>query len=269
MKFDCIIMNPPYQRGLHLKILNEVTKHITENGKVVSLQPISKWQEAKLFHKAMPVESMNVCTRISMDEAKTLFGTNQRCELGILANAASDIQVLDNAKFLDKIWKKLDAICDITLKSKLEDNDLDFPVSFLIGCTIAGHCGHNKACWRITSYSKETACRSGKIGHSMRFNAKNKIEQHLVWKFYQNPIMRFIYKEFGFGGAPYSIIPFIDQFKDVNGKTPLDYEWTTFDLCKFFDIDAREFEEIVVSSLSDFLYDDEQKVIEETMEKYK
>ena len=26
MKFDCIIINPPYQHGLHLKILNEVTK---------------------------------------------------------------------------------------------------------------------------------------------------------------------------------------------------------------------------------------------------
>ena len=262
-------MNPPYQRGLHLKILNEVTKHITENGRVVSLQPISKWQEAKLFHKANPVESMNVCTRISMDEAKTMFETEQRCELGILVNAASDIQVLDNAKFLEKIWKKLDAICDITLKSKLEDNDLDFPVYFLMGCTIAGNGGRGKACWRLNTYSEEAACRSGKIGHSMRFNAKNKMEQHLVWKFYQNLIMRFIYKEFGFGSVPYSIIPFIDQFKDANGKTPLDYEWTTFDLCKFFDINIIEFEEIVVSSLSNFLYDDEQKIIKETMEKYK
>lgn len=42
MKFDCIIMNPPYQRDLHLKILNEAYKHITQNGKVVCLHP-SKW----------------------------------------------------------------------------------------------------------------------------------------------------------------------------------------------------------------------------------
>ena len=269
MKFDCIIQNPPYKRGLHIKILDEAAKHITENGKVVSLQPISKWQEAALFHKQNPIEKINVCTRISMDEAKTLFGTEQRCELGILANFASDIQVLDNAKFLDKILKKLNTICGITLKSKLEDNDLDFPVYFLIGCTIASHGGHGKACWRINTYSEEASCRSGKIGHSMRFNAKNKMEQHLVWKFYQNPIMRFIYKEFGFGGIPYSIIPFIDQFKDTNGKTPLDYEWTTFDLCKFFDINVSEFENIIVKSLSGFFYDDEQKVIEETIEKYK
>ena len=268
MKFDCIIMNPPYNRGLHLKILNEATKHITENGKVVSLQPISKWQEAKLFHKANPVESMNVCTRISLDEARTLFGTEQFCELGILVNAASDIQVLDNAKFLDKIWKKLDAICDITLKSKLEDNDLDFPVLFLIGCTIASHGGHGKACYRINTYSEEAACRRGKIGHSMRFNAKNKTEQHLVWKFYQNPIMRFIYKEFGFGGIPYSIIPFIDQFKDVNGKTPLDEEWSFEKLAKWFELDYNDLV-VVRKSLDENLYPEERKVIEDTMERYK
>ena len=28
MKFDCIIMNPPYQKNLHLKILAEAIKHL-------------------------------------------------------------------------------------------------------------------------------------------------------------------------------------------------------------------------------------------------
>lgn len=43
MKFDCIIMNPPYQRDLHLKILKEAYKHIdVQNGKVVCLHP-GKW----------------------------------------------------------------------------------------------------------------------------------------------------------------------------------------------------------------------------------
>ena len=30
MKFDCIIMNPPYKRNLHLKILDEAIKHLNE-----------------------------------------------------------------------------------------------------------------------------------------------------------------------------------------------------------------------------------------------
>ena len=32
MKFDCIIMNPPYQRNLHLKILAEAIKHLKDDG---------------------------------------------------------------------------------------------------------------------------------------------------------------------------------------------------------------------------------------------
>ena len=41
MKFDCIIMNPPYQKNLHLKILAEAIKHLKDNDSVcVNLSPI-------------------------------------------------------------------------------------------------------------------------------------------------------------------------------------------------------------------------------------
>ena len=39
MKFDCIIMNPPYQRNLHLKILAEAIKHLKDDGTCVNLSP--------------------------------------------------------------------------------------------------------------------------------------------------------------------------------------------------------------------------------------
>ena len=43
MKFDCIIMNPPYQRNLHLKILAEAIKHLKDEKSVcVNLSPI-RW----------------------------------------------------------------------------------------------------------------------------------------------------------------------------------------------------------------------------------
>ena len=41
MKFDCIIMNPPYERNLHLKILAEAIKHLKDDeSKVVNLSPV-------------------------------------------------------------------------------------------------------------------------------------------------------------------------------------------------------------------------------------
>ena len=43
MKFDCVIMNPPYQRNLHLKILAEAIKHLKDDDSMcVNLSP-SNW----------------------------------------------------------------------------------------------------------------------------------------------------------------------------------------------------------------------------------
>ena len=47
MKFDCIIMNPPYCRNLHLKILNEA---ICYSDDIVNLSPI-KWLQDPLARK--------------------------------------------------------------------------------------------------------------------------------------------------------------------------------------------------------------------------
>ena len=48
MKFDCIIMNPPYQRNLHLKILAEAIKHLKDEKSVcVNLSPV-RWLQDPL-----------------------------------------------------------------------------------------------------------------------------------------------------------------------------------------------------------------------------
>ena len=41
-KFDKIIMNPPYSKNLHLKILAEAIKHLNEDGTCINLSPI-RW----------------------------------------------------------------------------------------------------------------------------------------------------------------------------------------------------------------------------------
>ena len=48
MKFDCIIMNPPYSRNLHIKILAEAIKHLKDEKSVcVNLSPV-RWLQDPL-----------------------------------------------------------------------------------------------------------------------------------------------------------------------------------------------------------------------------
>lgn len=53
MKFDCIIMNPPYDRNLHLKILAEaITLLKDDDSKVVNLSPVRWLQDPLMLQKS-------------------------------------------------------------------------------------------------------------------------------------------------------------------------------------------------------------------------
>ena len=88
MNFDKIIMNPPYDKNLHLKILQEAMKHSDE---VVNLSPIrwlqdplaeykknSDWKKFGDIRKR--IESLDV---VSAAEAQKLFSSGQYENLGI------------------------------------------------------------------------------------------------------------------------------------------------------------------------------------------
>ena len=79
MKFDCVIMNPPYQKNLHLKILAEAIKHLKDDDSVcVNLSPV-KWLQNPLakykknsdynrFEDSISkhIESLNTITKYQM-----------------------------------------------------------------------------------------------------------------------------------------------------------------------------------------------------------
>lgn len=53
MKFDCIIMNPPYQKNLHLKVLAEAIKHLKDDNSVcVNLSPVRWLQDPLMLQKS-------------------------------------------------------------------------------------------------------------------------------------------------------------------------------------------------------------------------
>ena len=88
MKFDYIIMNPPYCRNLHLKILNEAINHSDD---VVNLSPIrwlqdplaeykrnSDWKKFKCIRER--IEDIEI---ISAKDASDLFSASFTTSLGI------------------------------------------------------------------------------------------------------------------------------------------------------------------------------------------
>ena len=88
MKFDHIIMNPPYCRNLHLKILNEAINHSDD---IVNLSPIRWLQDPLAEHKKNSdwkkfenvrnhIESIEV---ISAKDATTLFSAGFIMNLGV------------------------------------------------------------------------------------------------------------------------------------------------------------------------------------------
>ena len=88
MKFDCIIMNPPYCRNLHLKILNEAIHHSDD---IVNLSPIRWLQDPLAEYKRNSdwkkfenirnhIENIDI---IKVTDAETLFGISLPFNLGV------------------------------------------------------------------------------------------------------------------------------------------------------------------------------------------
>ena len=118
MKFDCIIMNPPYQKNLHLKILAEAIKHLKDDESVcVNLSPI-RWLQDPLakykkrsdynkFEESVSKHIKNIYT-IKAVEANGLFNIRSTTDIGIyvcnLAGGFDYKSLIYN--FLIKIFEK-------------------------------------------------------------------------------------------------------------------------------------------------------------------
>ena len=91
MNFDKIIMNPPYDGNLHLKILEQAISLLKDDGNCINLSPIrwlqdplaeykknSSWN--KFYDIREKIESLDV---VPMKEAIKQFNTDIPTDLGI------------------------------------------------------------------------------------------------------------------------------------------------------------------------------------------
>lgn len=254
MKFDKIIMNPPYERGLHLKILTEARKHLTKNGIFINLSPIKEFQKALLINGNPPLENVKILDYISDKEASKIFNIGMNNDIGIMSNIGNDCIFVENLVLDRKIFEKCNEL--IKYNGFLKDHfDKNISTEFIIkfGQGTGNHSGSKKCWYTITNLKQETAFKLSESGHTKYYNAKNKEEQINVHSFYTRDLIRFICKDFGFGSQPYYMIPWMGEC--INPRTGLkgyESEWTDEDLFNYFNITKEE-----------------QQLIEETMEKYK
>ena len=127
MKFDHILMNPPFCRNLHLKILNEA---ICYSDDIVNLSPIrwlqdplaeykknSDWKKFEDIRKK--IESLDV---ISREYAAEAFNIRLNSDLGVY-HLQSDVK--NNFDLRDQLAIKMYKACKVHLSDVLEYNKSD------------------------------------------------------------------------------------------------------------------------------------------------
>ena len=270
-------MNPPYQRNLHLKILAESIKHLKDDGTCVNLSPV-RWLQDPLakskkksdFNKyensiSKHIQQLDVIDKLS---AQTYFpNTVMGMDLGIYV--CGKIGGFDYTSLVNSMLVKVLKKQTSHIVFDIDKND-GIRVRFPIISNNGGSGTGRKAC--LASFGKliwfENGKRDGKwwydwymhnqytkttetIPYSVKF--KSKIEANNFCKSFDTAFAK-IYTHLiksGVNITPEIVLWLGDAINPRTGKKGYTGEWTDDDFVRYFNITPEE-----------------QKVIEETMEKY-
>ena len=279
-------MNPPYKRNLHLKILAESIKHLKDDqSKVINLSPVRWLQDPFAKYKkncdlkrfeesiAKHIESLKTITAL---QAQNIFiGTVMPIDLGIYACSKANTQFDYKDYYANPILNKcIEYIA--THNPNIEAGKQDgwrvrMPVilggksggsgdrSKLVkyrsfGKLLAFKDGKNEDgkwwydCYMRNQYTKTTPYITSSIKFNSEIEANNFIKQFNTnfGKYITNLLLS------GVNVAPIQVLWLADAINPRTGLKGYTSEWTDSDLYKLFEISPEE-----------------QKVIVETMEKYK
>lgn len=282
MKFDCIIMNPPYVRNLHIKILAEAIKHLKdEKSKVVNLSPVrwlqdplakyKKHCDLKRFEESVVkhIESLDI---MSAQAAQNLFSIVLGADLGVYACRAKQYEIKDYS-----IWPFKAAVLEYIIshnptyeQDKADGWRVRMPV--MTGASGRAHgCGDRPEI--LSSFGKLLAFKDGKtedgkwwydcykknqnfkptptITRSIKFDSKAEAENFI--KQFDTSFGKFVTDILtGYVGiGPECCLWMSDAVNPRTGIKGYKGEWTDEDLVLYFGITPEE-----------------QKTIEKTIEKY-
>lgn len=282
MKFDCIIMNPPYSRNLHIKILAEAIKHLKDEKSVcVNLSPVRWLQDPLAKYKkncdlkrfeesvAKHIESLDI---MSAQAAQNLFSIVLGADLGVYACRAKQYEIKDYS-----IWPFKAAVLEYIIshnptyeQDKADGWRVRMPV--MTGASGRAHgCGDRPEI--LSSFGKLLAFKDGKtedgkwwydcykknqnfkptptITRSIKFDSKAEAENFI--KQFDTSFGKFVTDILtGYVGiGPECCLWMSDAINPRTGIKGYKGEWTDEDLVLYFGITPEE-----------------QKTIEKTIEKY-
>ena len=237
MKFDHIIMNPPYCRNLHLKILNEAIKYSDD---VVNLSPIRWLQDPLAEYKKNSdfkkfenvrnrIESIEV---INAKDASDLFNANMWTDLGIYHltknNDFNSKFLWKNAWFVNKvIFNIKDSIANHLTPMGV----CNFETPYIKVSELHGHQGTKDFYDFVSPIIEVAKSKKASSGHhTVNFSTEKEATNFfnsLCTKFY-----RFINKCIKFDmNVPWRYAPYLGDYT---------HPWTDKDLYEYFDLTPEE-----------------------------
>ena len=232
-------MNPPYNKNLHLKILQEAMKHSDD---VVNLSPIRWLQDPLAEYKKNSdwkkfadirekIESLDV---IDAKEANMLFGI-QHSDLGIY-HLTKDASGFIRDTSLDSTFKKI-------LVKANEDSFKEHITTDRTGLFIdvldiyGGIIGKGSGFVKPLGYNRKpssTACNGDTYWHCVKFDTKEEAEN--FYKTSLTKLYQFIFKFVRSGQhLLFKYVPFMPTYT---------HPWTDAELYKYFKLTEDEIKEI-------------------------
>ena len=292
MKFDLIIMNPPYQKNLHLKILDEAINHMkNEDSVCVNLSPVrwlqdpiaqyKKLSDYKRFEENVSkhIETLNV---FSMKDVNNFFDIAIFSDIGIYKIRNYQIKGFDYKEFNESKFANCKTIrekifsymlsdethsCNYHLTTDENNDDYRVIITLIVGHPGEQHLKHfyefpcRKEIYKngldiSSSSNKKSESRQSNKPVSSRttINFKTENEAKNFISYSKLNIMTFCGIISKSDMHPqFKFFPFLGN--EINPRTGLrgyESEWTDEDLYTFFEITPEE-----------------QKIIEETISQYR
>ena len=223
MRFDFAIMNPPYDRNLHLKFLEKVIKVAD---KTVNISPVRWLQECILKDKPCKVHGIQAIHKISPEQGKKLFGADITMDLGIY-ECSGNITDLSKFSYLicnyDLLYKLKTQLYKMDLLKNHFTNIPNYAVRVYYSVSLT----HDDI-GNMVSMKESSAFNVNDITiHNRLINTDSEIERKNLYESLKTTFTKFLVQSFGMGSIPYWILPWMDDYTKP---------WTNARFCKYFNI---------------------------------